>query len=458
MKSFNSIRNILLLWLLPGFALVYIVVGIGLYQTEKNTLHNRLRNHLSAMAIRVKPTPEGFKLLKPIKRGLRPLADFDYRDFQNLYIQVWDKDGNTINKTDNLAEDSFKFPGWQKRKSRPYYAQVLGKTMLVKVQANPRRNNITAYAMSTEIMDENLSKLMKKLVIGGLLSMAIFFVLLAFALRFALRSLKNLTQQTQQLNADSLTSRFDVEPLPKELKPLAKCLNDLIARLEQSFTRERQFSDDLAHELRTPLAGIRTTAEVAAKWPDKTPENDFNDIATSAAQMQLTVDRLLMLARLENKIESSNTQSCQVDSIVETILGLWNEQFNAKSLQMKQQIDTSCHIQTDAVILQMLLSNIIGNAIEYAPEKSELDLVLNKNYFLLVNDAPDLTADDVKHLFERLWRADKSRTVETHAGLGLSIAKRCADLLGFSITAQLDDHQRIAMRVQFNQQSNLKNE
>lgn len=404
------------------------------------------------MAIRVKSTPEGFKLVKPIKRGLRSLADFDYRDFQNLYIQVWDKDGHTINKTDNLAKNSLTFPGWKKRKSRPYYTQMLGKTLLVKVQVNPRRNSITAYAMSTEIMDENLSKLMNKLVIGGVLSIAIFFVLLAFALRFSLRSLKKLTLQTQQLDADSLTSRFDVEPLPKELKPLAKCLNDLIARLDQSFTRERQFSDDLAHELRTPLAGIRTTAEVAAKWPDKTPENDFNDIANSAAQMQLTVDRLLMLARLENKIELSNTQSCQVDNLVETILGLWNEQLNAKTLQIEQKIDDSCHIQTDAVILQMLLSNIIGNAIEYAPEKSNLELVLNQNYFLLINDAPDLTPNDVTHLFERLWRADRSRTVEKHAGLGLSIAKRCADLLGFSLTAQLDDNQRITMRIQFNDQ------
>lgn len=449
LKPFNSIRNILLLWLLPGFALVYIIAGIGLYQTEKSAQYTQLNNRLSAMMIRVKPTPEGFKMIKPVRRGLRPLVHVDYRDFQNLYVQVWDLNGNTLNKTDNLATASLNFPDLKKKKKPVYYTQLLGQNLLVKVRSNPRKKTIIAYAMSTQTLDENLSQLLKRLIVGGLASMVIFFILLALALKFALKALTQLTWQTQQLDADSLNSRFAVHSLPKELKPLAICLNDLMARLDQSFKRERQFSDNLAHELRTPLAGIRTTAEVAAKWPDQTPENDFNDIANSAAQMQLTVDRLLMLARLENQIEPGNTQSCLLNQKIETLLATWEAQIKSKSLQITQASEVAVELQTDAVILQVLLSNIIGNAIEYAPKQSQIELIVKQDYFVLINDAPNLTPKDVTHLFERLWRADKSRAHGQHAGLGLSIAKRCADLLGFSLTAQLDDSQRLAMKVEF---------
>ena len=97
-------------------------------------------------------------------------------------------------------------------------------------------------------------------------------------------------------------------------------------------------------------------------------------------------------------------------------------------------------METDPRLLRIIVTNLIANATEYAPPGSEIVIAASVgDPFLRVgNLAPDLTAEDIPRLFDRLWRKDATRSDAAHAGLGLSIASSCAVALGFALTAELD--------------------
>src|SRR5204862_4167903 len=141
--------------------------------------------------------------------------------------------------------------------------------------------------------------------------------LLALALRISMRPLVRLGEQATTMGADSLHERFAVETMPREIEPIVTRLNDLMARLEEGFDRERRFSGYLAHELRTPLAAIRATSEVAAKWPEQSSPDDFHEIAQSAARLQHTVDSLLVLSRLETASADVTSEAVVLGPLVD---------------------------------------------------------------------------------------------------------------------------------------------
>lgn len=182
-----------------------------------------------------------------------------------------------------------------------------------------------AVALSRRDGDARLSRLIAKLVIGGLACCAVLCGLVALALRNSMRPLARLGEQATTMGADSLHERFAVEAMPREIAPIVTRLNDLMARLEEGFERERRFSGYLAHELRTPLAAIRSTSEVALKWPEQATPEDHAAIARLAARLQQTVDSLLLLARAETISSEVLREAVTLHPLVEECAALHAE-------------------------------------------------------------------------------------------------------------------------------------
>jgi two-component system sensor histidine kinase QseC len=111
------------------------------------------------------------------------------------------------------------------------------------------------------------------------------------------------------------------------------------------------------------------------------------------------------------------------------------------------QLDETAELQTDARLLRIIVTNLVANAVEYAPLRSEVTLACRATdrLFEVTNEAPALTAQDVPHLFERLWRKDAARSDASHAGLGLSLAESCARALGFLLVADLDSRRVLSV-------------
>lgn len=444
----KSIRIQLLRWLLPGFALVFLAAGVGVYLSARQAFEADLDARLGRLA--------GSARLALLNQsaagtggtrapGLRAFLAKEEFQSPGQYFELWTSTGAPDRRSPNLGNADLPRPQELTRNAIRYDGALEnGAQIRVSAMQYPQGGGSPplafAVALSRSEGEARLSRLFAQLVIGGIGCCAVLCLLLALALRFALRPLARLGEQAVAMGAGSLHERFATEALPLEIAPIVTRLNDLMARLEQGFERERQFSGYLAHELRTPLAAIRSTSEVALKWPEQSSPEDHAEIAHLAAHLQQVVDTLLLLSRAETSPSNIVREPVEMRPLIEECAALHADRVRQRDVSLTMRLDKTLMLQTDERLLRIIVMNLIANAVEYAPSGSEVTLacVAPDRLLQVTNAAPMLTAEDIPHLFERLWRKDAARSDASHAGLGLSLAQSCAATLGFTLTAELD--------------------
>ncbi len=281
----------------------------------------------------------------------------------------------------------------------------------------------------------------------------VMVVLVRIALRAGLRPLDDMRQQAAQLDVDSLTTGIQLHTETAELTPVVHQINALLYRLDATFSRERQFSSDVAHELRTPLAELRILTEVGGRWPDDRDAvaQYFADAHGICEQMERVVMSLLTLTRCERGVQPVHRAPIHLDKIVATSWQSVVQTATEKSQRFACDIDSSCIITSDYDMLLMVLSNVLGNAVLHSVPASVIRCVAtqngNKTELTISNPVKDLAVEDLSHIFERFWRKDTARSDGMHSGLGLSIVKAFADLLNFNIQAHLDEDQTFSIRL-----------
>jgi len=288
-----------------------------------------------------------------------------------------------------------------------------------------------------------IARLTMTMIIAGAAMVGVIVLVVPVVLRRGLKPLSAVAEQASRIDANSLTERFAVEELPAELKPIAGRLNDLLARLEANFERERRFSANLAHELRTPLAELRSQAELALKWPEERTADNDKTVLEIAMQMEALVGRMLALARAEQGRRAEKTDTVVLADVVASVLEPLAETVRARGLTVAQAVASEATVTTDAVLLRSIVANLLENAVNYARAGGEIRIeaeVAEKTFsFRVSNPVDNLQAGDLPRLFERFWRKDSSRTGGgAHAGLGLALARSVAEQLGCELTAALD--------------------
>jgi two-component system sensor histidine kinase QseC len=240
-----------------------------------------------------------------------------------------------------------------------------------------------------------------------------------------------------------LASRFATDALPAELTPISSRLNDLLTRLEQSFERERRFSADLAHELRTPIAELRALAELALKWPETRDGETDRDVLAAACQMEGIVTRLLALLRSERGQLAAVRERVELSPMIENVWKPFLQKAAEKKLHFSFGASNGAEVQTDPVLLRSILTNLVDNAVEYTPAGGTVRIeskVEHGDFTVTVgNTVEQFTPDDLSRLFDRFWRKDAARSSSDHSGLGLSLARAFASAMGGDLTAALED-------------------
>jgi two-component system sensor histidine kinase QseC len=283
--------------------------------------------------------------------------------------------------------------------------------------------------------------------------LTLMVMLIRLALRAGLRPLDDIGQQASQLDADSLTTGIQLHTETAELMPVVNQINALLYRLDAAFNRERQFSSDVAHELRTPLAELRALTEVGGRWPDDRTavEQYFADAHGICEQMERVVMSLLTLTRCERGVQPVQITPIHLGKIVATSWQSVKQTAAAKSQRFDCHIPPSTAIMSDYDMLLLVLGNLFGNAVLHSAPSSVIRCVetLNgrKTYLTISNPVKDLAVEDLDHIFERFWRKDTARSDGMHSGLGLSIVKAFSDLLNFDIQARLDEEQGFSIRL-----------
>lgn len=298
-------------------------------------------------------------------------------------------------------------------------------------------------ARDTTALDASLAGIRRVLFGVGAASVFLSVAVLAFVVNRALRPVERLSRQIEAVGADRLATRIDAAGVPRELAPVVTRLNDLLARLDDAFQRERRFTGDVAHELRTPLAGLLATLELAlARQRD--PSEYRQAIANALAidlQMQRMVENLLHLARADAGQLELRHEPVELDALVRDCWSALGEKAALRRLVADLRTDHAAVVLSDRDNLRLVIRNLLDNAVAHADENSPISVstvVLNGSVTLIIaNRCLAFAPDQLDRAFERFWRGGHHAAdpADPHAGLGLPLCKAIIEQLGGSITA-----------------------
>jgi two-component system sensor histidine kinase QseC len=305
---------------------------------------------------------------------------------------------------------------------------------------NPtERPVILALASERVELDETLRHLLVALLMVAAVLCAGTLLLVTAVVRRGLTPLAAVADAATRIDAANLGYRFDSKDVPMEVRPICDRLNDLLARLEGAFERERRFTADIAHELRTPIAELKAMVEVALKWPPDAADSAerYRNELEVVNRMETQVSALLALARCESGREGARLERIDVREVG---LAAWRPYAGAAAARpMEATIDLPRDVEVlaDDRMLRALLGNLFSNAVEYAPPGGRIycrsESADDAVRVLIGNTNPGVTVDDLGRLCEPFWRKDAARSDGRHAGLGLAIAHAYAKAQGIGI-------------------------
>jgi heavy metal sensor kinase len=274
--------------------------------------------------------------------------------------------------------------------------------------------------------------------------------------RVGLAPLRRLSDAVSRVSAKDFNLPFGGPRPPRELEPIVGRLRQTLDLLKRAFAREKQATADISHDLRTPLAALLTTTEMALRRPRATEEYEevLRDCQASARQMSRSVERLLALARLDAGADTLRLQAVDAAALAEQCLAVVRPLADARGVKLAVHVEGAQvpQLTTDPDKFSEVLTNLLHNAIQYNRPGGDIDVSLgrqNGRFELAVRDTGiGIEPDARAHLFERFWRADPSRGSDgLHAGLGLAIVKGYVDLMGGTISVESQRGQGSTFRV-----------
>ena len=456
----SSIRKQLTLWICSGLLFLWVGAGVGIYLSAHQGLLNQIDRELSLDTKITRALSRGFGEHNANSRNhpRAPRNQIDqpeYEDDQSgHFFQTWNAEKETTTKSTNLGDSELPFPeGATTEEAFHTQTWIDGKQLRVLTyrsypeenarghDARTRRNPHVYICIARDLaeLQAPLSSLLGGIIAIGLIAIAATILLVSLALRRGLAPLRLLAEQTSEVDENSLATRFDASNAPTELQPIYQRLNELVQRLESGFERERRFSSNLAHEIRTPVAELRMLTEVALQWPDQSDPKTHAECLEIALQLERMVDNLFALARMESGEIESKSEPVDLAALVEKLRKPYVQASEEKRLQVSLDFPANSTWQSDPDLLHHLLGNLLSNAVEYTPEEGEIRLNATEDTLTIANTPHSLEENDLEHLFQRFWRQDKARQDSTHAGLGLSLAATCAQALKLSLRASIED-------------------
>lgn len=320
-------------------------------------------------------------------------------------------------------------------------------------RALPGNEILLIVGRDRQSLDHTLAEIRASLIAVGVGALAILAALVRWGVRGGLSPLNRLGEQMTTVDANSLSTRFASSTLPTELSPITDRLNELLARLESSFSRERRFTATAAHELRTPLAELRSLAEVNLTTPATEAERveSWRDSLATTLRMESLSLSLLELARAEDPARALHLQTIRLAEALDAAWEPWKNRAAQRHIDLIRELPNGLTVHSDPALLGVILGNLCSNAAGHAPIGTPLRVTATgSNGFVTIhfrNQAAELTAADLPHLFERFWRKDASRTDASHHGLGLALAAEFASLLGGTLSARFPSESELEFSI-----------
>ena len=428
-----SLQRRLLLYLLVCAPLVWALALFSSLQRARHEVNEMFDTELIRLARQVQATlgpghlEQAVTLPPPPGEGAPDAGESDVRD---LAVAVWDRTGRM-----SLSDREGARLSYLPQATGFVDQDVNGRTWRVYYLPSADKGWLVAAGQATYERDELVYGLTVTQVIPWLLVLPVLLVVMTWAVRLALAPMRQLTAELAGRDAQDLRPVPD-ERAPAELKPLLAAMNGLFARIEELLVRERRFTADAAHELRTPLAVLGAQWDVVrhAATPHERMEAE-RKLGAGLDRMGRLVTQLLSLSRAE----SGNTPAMSTEIDWRAVA---QEAMNdCLALAERRRIELACEwpprgthpmpLLGDDHLLTVLLRNLLDNAVRYAPEGTSVVLRFGREHLEVENEGLPLSEEQLARLGERFYRQDGQ--LEAGSGLGISIVRRIAQLHGLEL-------------------------
>lgn len=332
---------------------------------------------------------------------------------------------------------------WQQHHDQPFDLKIDSRHYRAIVIYHSGR--FALIALPIDVHHEYLAQFNRQLI---LILMAITFILVsvaAFSVHLGFAPLSTIRQKMTRINAEKLDDRIVISEMPSELRPLADAYNAMMEKLEQNFESLSRFSDDIAHELRTPLATLSTQTQVMLSKPRNSNEyvEQLHDQHDTLEQLSSLINNMLLLAKTQKGVYDSQFTAVDTESLVTKMISYYDFIAEDRGIVFEKSGDFKAVLGDDS-LLQRLFANLISNAIYYSTSDSVIAITASavtnsgvkdsekkfqsafkphlKIVFTNQLEAP-LTQIEADKLSERFYRHHKNHILHSGTGLGLSIVQ-----------------------------------
>lgn len=381
---------------------------------------------------------------QPRKPQLLSNAELDY----DVKTVITDNQGKILARTFTSFMSESQNKGlvtdlWQRHHEQPFDLKVDHRHYRALVIQHSGR--FALIALPIDVHHQYLAQFNRQLI---LILIAITFILVfvaAFSVHLGFAPLSTIRQKMTRINTEQLDDRIIIKDMPSELRPLADAYNAMMAKLEYNFESLSRFSDDIAHELRTPLATLGTQTQVMLSKPRDSNEyvEQLHDQHETIEQLTNLINNMLLLAKTQKGLYDSQFAAINTNPLINNIISYYEFIAEDKGITFEKRGAFKSVLGDDS-LLQRLFANLISNAVYYAASDSVITITAStvnnsgvkdsekkvksalKPYLkiLFTNQLEDpLTQLEVDKLSERFYRHHKNNTLHSGTGLGLSIVQ-----------------------------------
>lgn len=429
----RSLQSQLLIWLL---ALLIPIVIIGAFSSYfraykfSNLAYDRSLFR-SALALADQVVVVRGKVVVDLPQKTLDLLEYDKDDW--VYYRVTDPQGLTIaGEVDLPLPETQPGPG-----EHIYFDTKLGdKTVRVVAFSLPLKGTsaqgvaLVQVAETKSKRDQIADEIIAAMMLPQMLIVLLAGLMVYYGVRWGLRPLDRLKRAIEQRSHLDL-SYVPIEDSPHEVQPLLHSMNDLLHRLRDSIAQQKRFTADVSHQLRTPLAGITTQAELALRETDlERIHRALEWIRSGTVRLSHLVNQLLALARVEPGSDREvHLQELDLVKLARDTTAEWVTDALSRQIDLGFEA-TQKHvpINGNALMLQELISNLLDNAVRHTPCEGRITVMVTADEDqanLTVEDSgPGIPLDEREQIFERFYRLPES--TGDGCGLGLAIVREIA--------------------------------
>lgn len=431
----------LTLWYGGILSLILVIFACGVYIYFNNSLQKSIDTKIRSIGEVLSSSmteAHGTSVFGNFERYLENVLG---RKPKGKFIQILDSSGRIGAKMSDIEGETL--PTSFNTLERAMRGEVVYETVertkprlrmvTIPIVENKKVTSVVQIGTSLEDFDETMRKLLLVMIISIPTSISVTIVVGYFMAKKALRPVDQIRRAAVKITSSNLDEKIDIGGRRDELARLAETFNAMIGRLKDSFQRINQFSIDVSHELKTPLTILKGATEVALR--KERDKEDYKRLLISNLEevdrMSRIIDDLLLLSKAETKEIKLNLEEIALRDLILGVCMDMKITAANKGIELQATDLEDVRLKGDELKLRRMLWNIVENGIKYSPRGGTVAIssYVNDGYARIdvKDNGVGIAEEDIKFIFDRFYRADRSRRRETGSGLGLSISKWIAE-------------------------------